>query len=48
MGGVLGPGQSDEQVTVVIVLVFRILIAPTTFGQGGLRVVGQLVRHGWV
>ncbi|GHG60256.1 hypothetical protein GCM10018779_27450 [Streptomyces griseocarneus] len=34
----------DEKLTVVIVLVFGVLIAPTSFGQGILNVVGQLAR----
>jgi hypothetical protein len=32
----------DEKLTVVIVLVFGVLIAPTSFGQGILNAVGQL------
>lgn len=32
----------DEQLTVVIVLLFGVLIAPTDFGQGVLDVVEQL------
>ncbi|MFD9975929.1 hypothetical protein ACFWZR_16795 [Streptomyces sp. NPDC059017] len=32
----------DEKLTVVIVLVFGVLIAPTSFGQGILSAVGQL------
>jgi hypothetical protein len=35
--------RSVEQLAVVVVLVFGILIAPTMFGLGGLRVVGRLV-----
>ncbi|MEU8735402.1 hypothetical protein AB0C68_39340 [Streptomyces tendae] len=34
--------RNDEKLTVLIVLVFGILVAPTAFGQGGLDVVGQL------
>lgn len=34
----------DEKLTVIIVLVFGVLIAPTSFGQGVLNVVGQLAR----
>ncbi|SFO07052.1 hypothetical protein SAMN04487980_105410 [Streptomyces sp. cf124] len=34
----------DEKLTVVIVLVFGVLIAPTAFGQGILDVVVQLVE----
>ncbi|MEU2866616.1 hypothetical protein ACIQWL_51895 [Streptomyces mirabilis] len=34
----------DEKLTVVIVLVFGVLIAPTAFGQGILDVVVQLVK----
>ncbi|CQR62773.1 hypothetical protein [Streptomyces leeuwenhoekii] len=34
----------DEKLTVVIVLVFGVLIAPTSFGQGILNVVGQLAH----
>jgi hypothetical protein len=36
--------RSDEKLTVVIVLVFGVLIAPTAFGQGILNVVGQLAE----
>jgi preprotein translocase subunit SecY len=36
--------RSDEQLTVVIVLVFGVLIAPTAFGQWILDVVGQLAK----
>ncbi len=32
----------DERLTVLIVLVFGVLIAPTSFGQGVVNVVGQL------
>ncbi|WP_329353279.1 hypothetical protein OG226_00990 [Streptomyces sp. NBC_01261] len=34
--------RTDEQLTVLIVLVFGVLAAPTAFGQGILNVVGQL------
>lgn len=34
----------DEKLTVLIVLVFGVLIAPTAFGQGILDVVVQLVQ----
>jgi hypothetical protein len=34
----------DEKLTVVIVLVFGVLIAPTAFGQGILDVVVQVVQ----
>ncbi|MEZ7159943.1 hypothetical protein ACBR38_33530 [Streptomyces sp. MAD19A] len=34
--------RSDEKLTVLIVLVFGILVAPTSFGQGVLDVVAQL------
>ncbi|MFI9254093.1 hypothetical protein [Streptomyces sp. NPDC053069] len=34
----------DEKLTVVIVLVFGVLIAPTSFGQGILNAVGQFAR----
>ncbi|MDQ0955874.1 hypothetical protein QFZ24_009883 [Streptomyces phaeochromogenes] len=34
--------RTDEQLTVVIVLVFGVLVAPTAFGQGVADVVGQL------
>ena len=33
--------RSDEQLTVLIVLVFGVLVAPTAFGQGIADVVGQ-------
>ncbi|CAM5605420.1 hypothetical protein SROCM77S_00501 [Streptomyces rochei] len=35
--------RNDEKLTVLIVLVFGILVAPTGFGQGVLDVVGELV-----
>lgn len=34
--------RNDEKLTVLIVLVFGILVAPTAFGQGLLDAVGQL------
>lgn len=34
----------DEKLTVVVVLVFGVLVAPTDFGQGVLSAVGQLVQ----
>ncbi|MFG2875052.1 hypothetical protein ACGFYU_08565 [Streptomyces sp. NPDC048337] len=34
----------DEKATVIIVLVFGVLVAPTAFGQGVLDVVTQLAR----
>ncbi|ANJ12138.1 hypothetical protein GCM10010220_69070 [Streptomyces parvulus] len=34
--------RNDEKLTVLVVLVFGILVAPTGFGQGVLDVVGQL------
>ncbi|MFE0805288.1 hypothetical protein [Streptomyces sp. NPDC058812] len=34
--------RNDEKLTVLIVLVFGILVAPTAFGQGVLDVAGQL------
>ncbi|MFD9028265.1 hypothetical protein [Streptomyces parvulus] len=34
--------RNDEKLTVLVVLVFGILVAPTAFGQGVLDVVGQL------
>lgn len=34
--------RNDEKLTVLIVLVFGILVAPTEFGQGVLDMVGQL------
>ncbi|MFI2429240.1 hypothetical protein ACH5A7_35030 [Streptomyces sp. NPDC018955] len=33
--------RNDEKLTVLIVLVFGILVAPTAFGQGVLDIVGQ-------
>ncbi|MCF3136385.1 MULTISPECIES: hypothetical protein [Streptomyces] len=34
--------RNDEMMTVAIVMVFGVLVAPTTFGQGVLHAVGQL------
>ncbi|MEV7071034.1 hypothetical protein ACIQJT_13640 [Streptomyces sp. NPDC091972] len=36
--------RNDEKLTVAIVLVFGILIAPTAFGHGVVDVVGQLAQ----
>ncbi|MGW5735385.1 MULTISPECIES: hypothetical protein [Streptomyces] len=36
--------RTDEQLTVAIVLVFGVLIAPTAFGQWILNAVGQLAQ----
>ncbi|MFF2937948.1 hypothetical protein [Streptomyces mirabilis] len=36
--------RSDERLTVLIVLVFGVLVAPTAFGHGILNVVGQLAE----
>ncbi|MFD7608609.1 hypothetical protein ACFWAN_51220 [Streptomyces mirabilis] len=36
--------RSDEQLTVLIVLVFGVLVAPTAFGHGVVDVVGQLAE----
>lgn len=36
--------RSDEQLTVLIVLVFGVLIAPTAFGHGVVDVVGQVAE----
>ncbi len=36
--------RNDEKLTVAIVLVFGILVAPTAFGQGVIDVVGQLAQ----
>ncbi|MEU3207225.1 hypothetical protein ABZ702_25810 [Streptomyces cyaneofuscatus] len=35
--------RNDEKLTVVIVLVLGVLLAPTAFGQGLLDIVTQLV-----
>ncbi|GAA1288716.1 hypothetical protein OHU25_40855 [Streptomyces sp. NBC_00117] len=37
--------RSDQWVTVSIVLVFGVLIAPTEFGQGLLDVLGNVVKN---
>lgn len=37
--------RADEKLTVVIVLVLGLLLAPTDFGQGVLRVTGQLAQQ---
>ncbi|WP_432065989.1 hypothetical protein [Streptomyces sp. C10-9-1] len=34
----------DEKATVIIVLAFGVLVAPTAFGQGVLDIVTQLAR----
>jgi hypothetical protein len=34
----------DEKLTVAVVLVFGVLIAPTDFGRGVLSALGQLVQ----
>ncbi len=34
----------DEKVTVIVVLVFGVLVAPTSFGQGVLNIVSQLAQ----
>ncbi|MGQ4385972.1 hypothetical protein [Streptomyces sp. SAS_270] len=36
--------RNDEKLTVAIVLVFGVLIAPTAFGQGILDIVSQLAQ----
>ncbi|MEW1569243.1 MULTISPECIES: hypothetical protein [unclassified Streptomyces] len=36
--------RSDEQLTVLIVLVFGVLVAPTAFGHGVVDVVGQVAE----
>lgn len=36
--------RNDEKLTVAIVLVFGILVAPTAFGQGVGDIVGQLAQ----
>ncbi|MET7717435.1 hypothetical protein [Streptomyces sp. NPDC005407] len=36
--------RSDQWLTVAIVLVFGVLIAPTAFGQGLLDVLGDVVK----
>ncbi|MGW6755902.1 MULTISPECIES: hypothetical protein [unclassified Streptomyces] len=37
--------RSDQWVTVSVVLVFGVLIAPTEFGQGLLDVLGNVVKN---
>ncbi|MGW6157428.1 hypothetical protein ACWFRM_30510 [Streptomyces sp. NPDC055144] len=37
--------RSDQWLTVSIVLVFGVLIAPTGFGQGILDVLGDVVKN---
>ncbi|MBO8191352.1 hypothetical protein ITI46_06545 [Streptomyces oryzae] len=37
--------RADEKLTVLIVLVLGLLLAPTELGQGLLRVTGQLVEQ---
>ncbi|MFE6962996.1 hypothetical protein [Streptomyces sp. NPDC057696] len=37
--------RSDQWLTVSIVLVFGVLIAPTEFGQGLLDVLGNVVKN---
>ncbi|MFL0395101.1 hypothetical protein [Streptomyces albus] len=37
--------RADEKLTVVIVLILGLLLAPTDFGQGVLRVTGQLAQQ---
>ncbi|MFE4776158.1 hypothetical protein [Streptomyces sp. NPDC056713] len=37
--------RSDQWVTVSVVLVFGVLIAPTGFGQGLLDVLGNVVKN---
>ncbi|MFG2720751.1 hypothetical protein ACGFW5_20995 [Streptomyces sp. NPDC048416] len=37
--------RSDQWLTVVIVMVFGLLVAPTGFGQGVLNAVGQVVQN---
>lgn len=36
--------RADEQLTVLIVLVFGVLVAPTAFGHGVVDVVGQVAE----
>ncbi|MEU4350790.1 hypothetical protein [Streptomyces sp. NPDC023838] len=36
--------RSDQALTAVVVLVFGVLIAPTSFGQGVLNAVEQLAQ----
>ncbi|KPC78302.1 hypothetical protein [Streptomyces albus] len=37
--------RADEKLTVAIVLILGLLLAPTDFGQGVLRVTGQLAQQ---
>ncbi|GAA2639941.1 hypothetical protein [Streptomyces axinellae] len=37
--------RNDEKMTVVIVLVLGLLLAPTDFGQAVLKVTGQLAEQ---
>ncbi|MFI6473986.1 hypothetical protein ACIBL5_27420 [Streptomyces sp. NPDC050516] len=37
--------RSDQWLTVVIVMVFGLLVAPTGFGQGVLNAVSQVVQN---
>ncbi|MEE1792587.1 hypothetical protein PUR28_17730 [Streptomyces sp. BE308] len=39
--------RADEKMTVVIVLILGVLLAPTAFGQDVLDVVGELVSGRW-
>ncbi|MGW3852253.1 hypothetical protein [Streptomyces fagopyri] len=36
--------RSDEQLTVLLVLVFGVLVTPTAFGHGVVDVVGQVAE----
>lgn len=36
--------RSDQWLTVAIVFLFGLLVAPTDFGQGTVHVIGQLVE----
>lgn len=36
--------MADEQLTVLIVLVFGVLVAPAAFGHGVVDLVGQLAE----
>ncbi|MFE0136180.1 hypothetical protein ACFWY6_32130 [Streptomyces sp. NPDC059037] len=36
--------RNDEQLTVLVALVFGLLIAPTAFGQGILDAVGEVAQ----
>ena len=37
--------RSDQWLTVTIVMVFGMLVAPTDFGQAALHLVGQLAHN---